>query len=302
MRQPKSTEDTYLGTCLKANVRHTHWSDSAFFCFLHSVQRCVIILKETWFYIQYTKYLHNMCVCIHIIYTLYVCIHLHISCMCGVVNIYTIHIHILLASTTNFQCFYILYIFTVLFCRTSPYTHVFDFLCMIPALTQGMKMCEQLGNLIERFEVNYPPSFFPHSLSWWTLMLPAMNKDKLFDACMPFWKFIATRQIKHTMHSAHFLYGLAVGLEAALLRCSCTNVPDKKGINWAFCFPPIVQVWDQWAWRLEAVQKTVKHYQDTVSASLAPSALKCSGSWEDWRGEGGEGRVRDKERERERRG
>ena len=31
----------------------------------------------------------------------------------------------------------------------------------------------------------------------------------------------------------------------------------------------------------------MRHYQDTVSASLAQSALKCSGSWEDQR-EGGE--------------
>lgn len=99
-------------------------------------------------------------------------------------------------------------------------------------------MCEQLGNLIECFEVDYPPFFFFffHSLSWWTLILPALNKDKLFDAYMPSWKFIATRQIKRTMQSAHFLYGLVVSSDAGLLRCSCINVPDKKESTELFAF------------------------------------------------------------------
>lgn len=63
---------------------------------------------------------------------------------------------------------------------------------MFPAVTQGMEMCEQLGNLIECFEVAYPP--FSPSLSGCTRVLPAVNNDSLFGAYMPTWQFLASVQ------------------------------------------------------------------------------------------------------------
>lgn len=74
-------------------------------------------------------------------------------------------------------------------CVTSLQTHVPHFLCVFPVLTQGMETCEQLGNLIESFEVDYPP-FFTVSLGELTFYLLWIKRQPIWciHAC------VATRQ------------------------------------------------------------------------------------------------------------
>lgn len=56
-----------------------------------------------------------------------------------------------------------------------------------------------------------------------------MNKDSLFDAYMPPWQCMATRQINQTMQITYLLYGLVVGLQAFFFKAdSCTNAANKR--------------------------------------------------------------------------
>lgn len=104
------------------------------------------------------------------------------------------------------------------------------------------------------------PSFLRH-LSSWTHILPAVNQDSLFDAYMPPWQSTDTAQIKQAIQITDLLYGWWGWFTSSFIELSpVQNVPNK-GKDWAFslffflCFSPLIQVWDQWAWRLEAVQK-----------------------------------------------
>ncbi len=74
---------------------------------------------------------------------------------------------------------------------------------------------------------------------------------------------------------------LMVGLQAVLLSRLLNKCAKQKGLSEPFAFHLSYkfEISEPEGWKRS--RKTVKHYQDTVSASLAPSALKCKGSWED---------------------
>ena len=127
-------------------------------------------------------------------------------------------------------------------------------------------------------------------LSRWTHILPAVNKDSPFDAYMPAWQFMATRQINHNNANNRFAlcFLRLVYSEAA----SCTNAPNKRNrvSLFAFHLSYKFEISEPEGWKRSRKQWSIIRTQFLLLWHRVPWSARAAGktSWEGDRGRGRE--------------